>query len=103
MLLVNERGEVVRVRVGPDDHGPAATTVTAVRPAAGDVLLPAEGHHAATTVAAADVQLNTIDEHRVTNSPLTRAAHQEFLHSFYGSDAEQAQGLADNAGGQPDQ
>ena len=63
VLLHGEAGEVVGVRVGADDDGPAVAAVAAVRPALGDVLLPPERRRPAAAVPALHEQFDAIDEH----------------------------------------
>ena len=55
VLLHGEAGEVVGVRVGPEDDRPAVAAVAAVRAALGDVLLPPERRGPAAAVPALHV------------------------------------------------
>jgi hypothetical protein len=67
MLPVAVIDQCVERRLGPADHSTTAAAVTAVRPAARDVLLAPEADAAIAAVAALDVDLGLIEEaHRAS-------------------------------------
>jgi hypothetical protein len=63
MLAMGERGQAVDARLGDQDNAAAVAAVTAVGPAARDILFATEAHATVAAAAGFNVDGYAVDEH----------------------------------------